>query len=520
MKPLLSVYLLLVSLNVFSKIDNDNFFNCNLIVEDFLWMSVSEVSNLQYRTFLDDQLEDHSYYDLLPDTALWNKEFDQSDTYVKYYFRHPAYDNYPVVCVTKEKSQKFCEWLTNKINNILEEEHENTVKRIIVRLPTENEWKYAAIGGASQWNEFPWEGNSLRIQEGKHKGQFRLNFKRAKGDLMGIAGNLNDYADVTTLVKSYWPNGYGLYNMCGNVSEIVADSEYAFGGNWNSTGYNVKINSKTIAKASPMTGFRYVIEVIEWRPIKRKKEFHLNKKYFKKSLKPINDTLSMMNYEVSNELYNYFLKSKNHSRPDSLLWNNKFWYSNQYANKYHWHPDFDKYPVVNISIKDVEAFSNWLTEEYFKSTKINAYFRLPKEIEWVLAARGKDNIPSHYPWGGSFIRNTKGSFLCNYRPYLEMYMNHDNSGNIIYNLPPNSDPMLSADLDGYSIVAPVKSYYSNEYGLYNMSGNVAEMIFNADFTKGGSWNSEMNYVQINSKEYQAGPDPKIGFRLIMIKSSE
>ena len=273
MKLTLSIYLLFISLNVFSKTENTNFFNCSLIIDDFLWMSVTEVSNLQYRTFLDAHINDDSYYDLFPDTVLWQKEFDYSETYVNYYFRHPAYNDYPVVCITKNKAEKFCSWLTKSINKILEEDEESTVKKIIVRLPTEREWKYAARGGLSQWNEFPWIGKSLRINEGKNKGQIRLNFKRANGDLMGLAGSLNDAADVTAPVKSYWPNGYGLYNMCGNVSEIVADSDYAFGGNWNSTGFNVKIDSKINAEASPLNGFRYVIEVVEWSPVKRKKKF-------------------------------------------------------------------------------------------------------------------------------------------------------------------------------------------------------------------------------------------------------
>ena len=40
---------------------------------------------------------------------------------------------------------------------------------------------------------------------------------------MGVAGKLNDNADVTAPVYAYWPNDYGLYNMAGNVSEWVMD---------------------------------------------------------------------------------------------------------------------------------------------------------------------------------------------------------------------------------------------------------------------------------------------------------
>jgi gliding motility-associated lipoprotein GldJ len=49
------------------------------------------------------------------------------------------------------------------------------------------------------------------------------NFRRAKGDYMGVAGNLNDGADIPAACGSYFPNDYGLYNMAGNVSEWVLD---------------------------------------------------------------------------------------------------------------------------------------------------------------------------------------------------------------------------------------------------------------------------------------------------------
>ena len=50
------------------------------------------------------------------------------------------------------------------------------------------------------------------------------NFKRGRGDNMGVAGNLNDMNDITAAVGTYFPpNDYGLYNMAGNVSEWVMD---------------------------------------------------------------------------------------------------------------------------------------------------------------------------------------------------------------------------------------------------------------------------------------------------------
>ena len=54
-------------------------------------------------------------------------------------------------------------------------------------------------------------------------GKMRANFVRGSGDMMGLAGSLNDGGAITVPVKSYLPNDYGLYCMAGNVNEWVQD---------------------------------------------------------------------------------------------------------------------------------------------------------------------------------------------------------------------------------------------------------------------------------------------------------
>jgi formylglycine-generating enzyme required for sulfatase activity len=81
---------------------------------------------------------------------------------------------------------------------------------------------------------------------------------------MGIAGTLYDAADITAPVNSYWPNKFGLYNVCGNVAEMVSEKGISRGGGWKNAGGDVKIESKrNYTKSATDLGFRYFMEIIE-----------------------------------------------------------------------------------------------------------------------------------------------------------------------------------------------------------------------------------------------------------------
>ena len=148
--------------------------------------------------------------------------------------------------------------------------------------------------------------------------------------------------------------------------------------------------------------------------------------------------------------------------PDTLCWIRDFTYSfnEPLAQLYFYHPGYDDYPVVGVNWRQARAFTFWRTKylnDYYKTQglpKVNP-FRLPTEAEWEYAARGGRDF-SPYPWGGPYLRNSKGCFLANFKPLRGNYSE-----------------------DGGYYPVKVTSYFPNDYGLYCMAGNVAEWTDNA-----------------------------------------
>lgn len=251
------------------------------------YIDETEVTNfhwLEYLYWIDRVYGDNYpeiYYKALPDTLVWRQKLGYNEPYTEYYLRHPSYRDYPVVGVNWLQASDYCVWRTDRVNelilireglfeffpNQIDEDHFSTDaylagqyesgKRVEgitdfdpnnetrnvrmqdgillprYRLPTEAEWEFAAFALIGNSNQelisgrkiYPWSGNYVRNDnhKGKFYGDFRANFVRGAGDYMGVAGHLNDGADITADVYSYFPNDYGLYNMAGNVSEWVMD---------------------------------------------------------------------------------------------------------------------------------------------------------------------------------------------------------------------------------------------------------------------------------------------------------
>ncbi|RZK67028.1 MAG: gliding motility-associated lipoprotein [Pedobacter sp.] len=217
--------------------------------------------------------------------------------------------------------------------------------------------------------------------------------------------------------------------------------------------------------------------------------------------------------------------------PDTMVWKTDYSYSQNdpMVRGYYNHPSYDDYPVVGVSWEQAKAFSHWRTQLYqgvasARKMPLNARmdYDLPAETEFEYAARG-GNTKTKYPWGGPYIRNTKGCLQANFKPGRGDYSS-----------------------DGGIYTVGVRSYFPNDYGLYNMSGNVAEWTktaynkssgpllhdLNPNFTyvagkddskylkrkvvKGGSWKDTGYFLQnaVSTYEYQDQQRSYIGFRCV------
>ena len=214
--------------------------------------------------------------------------------------------------------------------------------------------------------------------------------------------------------------------------------------------------------------------------------------------------------------------------PDTTAWINDFdnAYNEPYTRMYFSHPGYADYPVVGVSWEQANAFANWRTDYLRRSIgKQGAYiepYRLPTEAEWEFAARVCKEA-NKYPWEGDFPLSDSGCFYANLKP---------GDGNYIK--------------DGNLITSKVGTYDPNDFGLYDMAGNVSEWTstaytesidrltndinpeyrYNAakedpykakrKIVRGGSWKDIAHNVRADLRmwEYQNEQRSYIGFRCV------
>ena len=210
--------------------------------------------------------------------------------------------------------------------------------------------------------------------------------------------------------------------------------------------------------------------------------------------------------------------------PDTTVWVRDFTYhmGDPLMEYYYSHPAFDDYPVVGVDWFAAKYFCNWRTKLKNNYNVENGVapmpnFRLPSEAEWEYAARGGRDLAT-FPWGGPYLRNGKGCMLANFKPGRGDYYS-----------------------DGFTYTGPVGAFFPNDFGLYDMSGNVSEWCEDAYYeaavpvvwdlnptyyndkeprkiVRGGSWKDIAYFLETGTRnfEYQDSARSFIGFRSAMI----
>ena len=207
--------------------------------------------------------------------------------------------------------------------------------------------------------------------------------------------------------------------------------------------------------------------------------------------------------------------------PDTTVWVKDFNYSynDPMHQDYFHHQAYADYPVVGVTWGQAKAFCSWRTKkknDYLKTKKGATsvpHFRLATEAEWEYAARGGLDY-STYPWGTNYTTSDRGCFLANFKPSRGDYA-----------------------VDGALYTVEARSYNANDYGLYNMAGNVAEWTNTAyneasyylgstmnpnvedrenkrKVIRGGSWKDVAYFLEVSTRDFEYADTARsyIGFR--------
>jgi gliding motility-associated lipoprotein GldK len=220
-------------------------------VFEYTFMDIEEAA--KYRELKRSDFIEKYPIKVYPDTTVWIRDFKYAYNVPMHndYFWHEAYGEYPVVGITWEQADAFCQWRTMYKNGYQKSKGKQNVN--MFRLPSEAEWEYAARGGLDG-AAFPWGGPYPK----NDRGCFLANFKPLRGNYAA------DQALYTVEADAYEPNDYNLYNMAGNVSEWVSSSydasSYEYSASFNPN-VNEKDNPRKVVRGGSWKDVAYFLQV-------------------------------------------------------------------------------------------------------------------------------------------------------------------------------------------------------------------------------------------------------------------
>lgn len=482
-----------------------------------LYAGITEVTNAEYELFLSDLMKRKEFDQLqackiyktdwrsfLPDE---HKNLDES---ILYTHGKPDNPNAPIQNISYEAAVAYCEWLSDVYNSI--EHKKKRFKRVRFRLPTATEWELAASTLSPNSKQYtfdeapnylyPWLGPFYKNKLGCFLGNFDVSNAEPCDDCDTRDHPARDGGFFPVKVKTYFPNNYGMFNTSGNVAEMIQEKGKAKGGSWFHDPLDCSITvTQNYQEPQPYIGFRIFMEVLEEKTNDRTRKGQIGPP----NTVHLNGNLYIDKTEITNVDWMEFVYWTNLNEPensDFVTIDSTVWDSSKYAGMrkfYHTHPQYMNYPLVGVSYEQAQAYCQWRTDRVMEAMVLNSpnqvkrfgtiQYRLPSETEWEYAAAGGLN-KQEYPYGLESLKNTKGML----------------NANLL------GSPQEDASL--MSIMAPSRSYLPNAKGIYNMIGNVAEMVTEKGVVKGGSWNTKPALSKIKQRTKIEKPSSTVGFRCI------
>jgi formylglycine-generating enzyme required for sulfatase activity len=214
----------------------------------------AEISNLswsEYEFYTKNKYGTNSkeHLETLPDTLVWRNKESFNEPYVKHYYRHPAYKNYPVVGISYKQVTAFCKWRTERVKEFYAMAYKKGLL-IEYHLPSQEEWEFVSTNGSGVFSNHGVDKNG--------KPQFN---HRWMTDSLSKKYYLehDQYPDITAPVNSYEKNRFGLYCSFGNVAEMIMEEGICKGGSWQNTIEECRAGKDILyTKPTAWLGFRCV----------------------------------------------------------------------------------------------------------------------------------------------------------------------------------------------------------------------------------------------------------------------
>lgn len=235
------------------------------IVENFFY-DATEISNSNWREYLSflkesDGVDSDVYRNALPDTTVWKVDGEYNEPYVETYFNHPSYSDYPVVGVSQKQAIEFCTWRTGAVNMMLKANEFEEPISLKYRLPSKTEWELIANAGFSDKGKKAIAKKKKEFKSKNIVGRVAIVNMKLK-PLKNAKETFETYHQPAP-TRTFLPNKFGVYNINGNVAEMVQEPGIAMGGSFIHYYEDIVPTNAPVTYTSPQRwlGFRCVCEV-------------------------------------------------------------------------------------------------------------------------------------------------------------------------------------------------------------------------------------------------------------------